>query len=31
VEKPERMEEAIISGYTLTDEEIKFLEEPYVN
>jgi aryl-alcohol dehydrogenase-like predicted oxidoreductase len=25
----QRMEEAIIPGYKLTDEEIKFLEEPY--
>jgi aryl-alcohol dehydrogenase-like predicted oxidoreductase len=24
-----RMEEAIIPGYTLTPEEVKFLEEPY--
>jgi len=27
---PERMEEAIIPNKTLTEEEIKFLEEPYV-
>jgi len=26
---PERMEEAIIPGYKLTQEEIKYLEEPY--
>jgi hypothetical protein len=25
-----RLEEAIIPGYKLTEEEIRFLEEPYV-
>ncbi|TDL18369.1 Aldo/keto reductase [Rickenella mellea] len=29
VNSPERLEEAIITGKTLSDEEIKYLEEPY--
>ena len=29
VSSPERLDEAIIKGITLTDEEVKYLEEPY--
>ena len=28
--QPERLEEAIITGKELTDEEVRYLEEPYV-
>ena len=28
--QPERLEQAIITGKELTDEEVKYLEEPYV-